>query len=84
LGPFTIIPFFVDHSAYDSYAVLVEAEGKRLSSTGDFRAYGRKGSLTEKLPPKNVNVLLMEGTWAGRDDQQFPTEDALVPRFVEL
>src|ERR1051325_8770657 len=24
LGPFTITPFLVDHSAYDSYAVLVE------------------------------------------------------------
>jgi len=30
LGPFAITPFIVDHSAYDSYAVLVEADGKRL------------------------------------------------------
>jgi type II secretory pathway component GspD/PulD (secretin) len=26
LGPFTITPFLVDHSAYDAYAILVEAD----------------------------------------------------------
>lgn len=87
LGPFTITPFLVDHSAYDSYATLVEAECKRLFYTGDFRAHGRKASLTERLiehPPKNVDILLMEGTCVGREDQKFPTEDDLVPKFVEI
>lgn len=87
LGPFTITPFLVDHSAYDAYAVLVEADGQRLFYTGDLRAHGRKGSLFEKLiakPPENVDALLMEGTCIGREDQQFPTEDDLVPRFVEI
>jgi ribonuclease J len=86
-GPFTITPFLIDHSAYDAYAVLVEAEGKRLFYTGDFRAHGRKAILTEKLianPPKNVNVLLMEGTCVGREDQTFPKEDDLVPRLVDI
>lgn len=87
LGPFTVTPFLVDHSAYDAYAVLVEADGRRLFYTGDFRAHGRKAVLTDRLiadPPEGVDVLLMEGTCVGRDDQAFPTEDALVPRFVEL
>ena len=89
LGPFTITPFLVDHSAYDSYAILVEAERKRLVYTGDFRAHGRKSSLTDRLiesPPKNVDILLMEGTCIGRDndDVGFPTEDDLVPRLVEI
>jgi len=87
LGPFTITPFLVDHSAYDAYAVLVEADGKRLFYTGDFRAHGRKASLTEKLiadPPKDVDILLMEGTCIGREDQAFPTEDDLVPQFAEI
>ena len=87
LGPFTITPYLVDHSAYDAYAVLVEAEGKRLFYTGDFRAHGRKASLTEKLianPPRNVDILLMEGTCIGREDKTFDTEDDLVPQFVEL
>ncbi len=87
LGPFTITPFLVDHSAYDAYAVLVEADGKRLFYSGDFRAHGRKGALFEKLvrqPPDRVDVLLMEGTTIGRADQAFPTEAALEQRFVEL
>jgi ribonuclease J len=87
LGPFTITPFLVDHSAYDSYAVLVEAEGKRLFYTGDFRAHGRKASLTDRLienPPKNVDILLMEGTCVGREDNTYTTEDELVPQFADI
>lgn len=87
LGPFTITPFLVDHSAYDSYAVLVEADGKRLFYSGDFRVHGRKAHLVEKLianPPSNVDILLMEGTCIGRnnEDRAFPTEDNLVPQFA--
>ena len=65
LGPFTITPFLVDHSAYDAYAVLVEADGERLFYSGDLRAHGRKSSLFEKLigsPPKGVDVILT-GAW---------------------
>jgi ribonuclease J len=87
LGAFTITPFLVDHSAYDAYAILVEADGKRLFYSGDLRAHGRKGALFEKLvrqPPDRVDVLLMEGTTIGHADQAFPTEEALEQRFVEL
>ena len=87
LGPFTILPFLVDHSAYDAYAVLVEADGKRLFYSGDLRAHGRKGALFQKLvsqPPERVDVLLMEGTTIGRNVHAFPTEAALEERFVEL
>ena len=82
LGPFTITPFLVDHSAYDAYAILVEAEGKRLFYSGDLRAHGRKGRLFERLvhdPPGSVDVLIMEGTTIGRQAQAFPTEAALEP-----
>lgn len=89
LGPFTITPYLVDHSAYDSYAVLVEADGKRLFYSGDFRIHGRKSILVERLikdPPKDVNLLLMEGTTLGRPEikEGFPSEEDLVPKFVEL
>ena len=33
LGPFVVTPFLVDHSAFDSYAILVEADGRRLFYT---------------------------------------------------
>jgi ribonuclease J len=87
LGPFTITPFLVDHSAYDSYAILVESEGKRLFYTGDFRAHGRKAGMTDRLienPPKNVDILLMEGTCIGREDRTHRTEDALVPDLADI
>jgi len=65
IGPFRITPYLVDHSAFDAYALLVEADGKRFFYTGDFRGHGRKGSLFERLtrePPVSVDVLLTEGT----------------------
>ncbi|MBW2737220.1 MAG: MBL fold metallo-hydrolase, partial [Deltaproteobacteria bacterium] len=87
LGPFRVTPYLVDHSGYDAYAVLVEADGKRLFYTGDLRAHGRKSKLFDQLvrdPPKDVDVLLMEGTTVGRADTElgFPTEHELEARFV--
>jgi hypothetical protein len=46
VGPFKITPFLIDHSGYDAYSLLIEANGKRLFYSGDFRAHGRKASLT--------------------------------------
>ena len=34
LGPFSITPYLVDHSAFDAFALLIEAEGKRLLYSG--------------------------------------------------
>lgn len=71
LGPFSITPFLVDHSAYDAYAMLIEAGGRRLFYSGDIRAHGRKGGLFEGLvarPPRHVHAMLMEGSSLGRLD----------------
>jgi len=64
LGPFTITPFLADHSAFDAYSLLVEADGRRLFYTGDIRGHGRKVALFDRLvaDPPDANVLLMEGT----------------------
>ena len=88
IGPFRITPYLVDHSAFDAYALLVEAEGGRVFYSGDFRAHGRKGALFERLlrnPPPDIDVLLMEGTTLGRTGAQegFATESDLEERFVE-
>ena len=69
LGPFRITPYLVDHSAYDSYALLIEADGKRVFYSGDIRTHGRKSVLVERLmasPPAPLDVLLLEGTSLGR------------------
>src|SRR5207302_9640325 len=65
LGPFRITPYLNDHSAFDAYSLLVEADGRRLFYTGDIRGHGRKKGIFEELlrkPPTDVDVLLMEGT----------------------
>ncbi len=65
LGPFTVTPYLVDHSAFDAYALLVQAGSRRLLYSGDLRAHGRKAALFERLlrePPADVDVLLLEGT----------------------
>lgn len=69
IGPFRVTPYLVDHSAFDSYALLVEAAGRRLFYTGDLRAHGRKtGTFTRLVDraPSNVDALLLEGTTVGR------------------
>lgn len=88
IGPFAITPYLVDHSAYDAYALLIEAGGKRLVYSGDIRSHGRKGALFEHLinnPPREVDTMLMEGSSLGRLDEetQFPTETEIEVRLVE-
>jgi ribonuclease J len=65
LGQFSITPYLMDHSAFDSYSLLVEANGRRLIYSGDIRGHGRKSHLFDRLlcqPPKGIDVLLCEGT----------------------
>lgn len=86
-GPFTVTPYLVDHSAFDSYSLLVEAGGKRLLYSGDFRAAGRKSALYERFidePPRDVDVLLLEGTTLGRPSGQKTTEQDVEERCVDL
>lgn len=87
-GPFSITPYLVDHSAFDAYAFLIEAGGKRLFYSGDFRAHGRKSALFKKFlktPPSNIDVLLMEGSSLTRLDEnkRFQTEKDIEKQFVE-
>ena len=88
IGPFAIKPYLVDHSGFDAYALEVEADGRRLFYSGDLRAHGRKHQLFARLlrsPPKNIDVMLMEGSSIGRlrDSELFQTEDELENVFVE-
>ncbi len=82
VGPFRFTPFLNDHSAFDAYALSVEADGKVLFYTGDFRAHGRKSGAFNRLlarGPKKVDVLLMEGTNIGRgaSEKKLSTESQL-------
>ena len=88
IGPFAITPHLVDHSGFDAYALEIEAGGRRLFYSGDLRAHGRKSKLFElmlKKPPKNIDVMLMEGSSLGRltESESFPTEKDLERTFIE-
>jgi ribonuclease J len=86
VGPFTLTPYLIDHSAFDAYMVLIEVHGKSVLYSGDFRTHGRKSALTQRLmaaPPKDVDVLLMEGTNLG-SDKPCTTESNLEDAFVNL
>ena len=87
VGPFRITPYLVDHSAFDAYSLLLEADGKRIFYSGDFRAHGRKSRLFEALvanPPADIDVLMMEGTTIGRAGTTagFASEEDLEGEFV--
>jgi len=88
LGPFAITPFLVDHSAFDAYALLIEANRRRLFYSGDIRAHGRKAALFERLvsnPPRPVHAMLLEGSSLGRLnlDQLFSTEREIEEQLVK-
>jgi ribonuclease J len=73
-----ITPYLVDHSAFDARAFLIEAEGKRIFYTGDFRAHGRKWVTFEKMLNdknlKDIDYLIMEGTMLSRTLEGLKTE----------
>ena len=87
ISDFTITPYLVDHSGFDALAFLVEANGKRVFYSGDFRAHGRKAKLFKQIierPPQNIDCLLMEGSALGRDDAQYKTEEEVEKRLEEI
>lgn len=89
VGTFRITPFLVDHSAYDSYSLMIESGGKRLLYSGDFRAHGRKAALFDRLKATvagKVDAMLLEGSSLGRlnDDQKFPTENDVEAQLTQV
>lgn len=86
IGPFRIVPFLTDHSAFDAYMLQIDVLGRRILYSGDFRRHGRKAALVEQMmrhPPEGVDVLLMEGTNLGTSKPSRP-ETALEGEFIEL
>jgi ribonuclease J len=70
----------VDHSSADAYGFLIEVEGKRIFYSGDFRGHGNKNKLFDKMianPPRDIDLLFMEGTMLERSNRDFPNERAV-------
>jgi ribonuclease J len=91
VGAFRVSPFLNDHSAFDAYSMLIEADGRSLFYTGDIRGHGRKSGIFEELlrkHPTDVDVLLMEGTnirpsTEGQSDGAYLSETELEQACVE-
>ena len=80
IGDIFITPFSVDHSACDSYMFLIEADGKKILHTGDFRLHGFRGKAISKILDKligKVDALIIEGTTLSRTDTKPITEREL-------
>lgn len=87
IGDFNVTPYLVDHSAVDAYAFLIEAEGKRVFYSGDFRTHGRKGKLFEHMvnhPIPDIDLLFLEGTMMHRNNDLFPDEKAVEQKIFEV
>lgn len=77
---FRIKPFLTDHSTPEAFAFLIEADGKRVFYSGDFRATGRKNIVFKNQienPPENIDLLLIEGTMVERTNHLYSTEDSV-------
>ncbi|MCD6578097.1 MBL fold metallo-hydrolase, partial [bacterium] len=91
-GDFRITPYLMDHSAFDSYAFLVEADGKSLIYSGDFREHGRKPGVFRwflEHAPEDIDVLLLEGTvldrgLKGKGVGEFKSETEIEAETVRL
>lgn len=92
---FSIEPYTVCHSAFDSYMFLIEADdedGKKkvILHTGDYRGHGRLGA---KMIPtienevhrdgRVVNILISEGTMMTRSSEHVMTEDEMMAEAAE-
>jgi ribonuclease J len=82
-----ITPYLADHAGFDARAFLIEAEGKKLFYSGDFRGHGRKGKVFDYLlehPPSNVDYLLLEGTTIGRTTKEENSEKTIEEDLVKI
>lgn len=87
IGDFSITTYWADHSAFDSYSFLVEADGKSIFYSGDFRNHGRKSNAFKWFThnaPQNVDYLLLEGTTIGRETKPFKTETEIEAELTEV
>ncbi len=82
-----VTPYIVDHSSFNSCMYLIEAEGKRVLHTGDYRNHGRKGKIFSSILDKigHVDCLITEGTTLTRPNQtKYKTEEELEQEAKEL
>ena len=84
IGPFNITPVTIDHSAFDAYAFVIEADGVKVLHTGDFRIHGFRSKKIKEMVEKyvgKVDYVVCEGTNVSRPDSSSLTEKELQQQF---
>lgn len=87
IGDLKITPFWMDHSAFDAYAFLIEGDRQRIFYTGDFRGHGGKTEAFKRFLrycPQNIDYLILEGSMIGRSSSREKTEKQLQTEFEIL
>lgn len=87
IGDIKVTPYMVDHSAFDAYMFKIEADGKCVLHTGDFRAHGFKGKGVKALLEKHVekvDAIVCEGTTLNRAEARCETESDLKSRIKKV
>lgn len=87
IGDIRIVPYWNDHSAFDTYSFHIEAKGKSIFYSGDFRGHGRKEKAYKwflENAPKGIDSLLIEGTTIGRKTVRFKTEYEIETELVKI
>ena len=89
-----VLPLYVDHSTPDAYMFYIQAAGKKILFSGDFRDHSIVGErdrlwrTLEKYVPKGIDLLITEGTMLSREAEAasnpVQTEEQLGQRAEEL
>lgn len=84
IGDIVVMPYLCDHSAFDPYMFLLEANDGSVLYTGDFRSNGRKNfdHLLKRLP--KVDKLIIEGTTLSGSHAVAKTEAELEAEAVQI
>ena len=89
LGPFVVTPWRVDHNAEDAFALLVEAGGRRVLYSGDWRGHGNNRWMIDELVAGvgPIDTLMIEGTRidrCGGESVALESEQAVEDACVEV
>lgn len=87
VGDFHVRPHLVDHSSFGAFAFEIEAGGKRLFYSGDFRDHGyldKTMKIIEDRCAPGVDALVMEGTMLGREKETVLTEPQLADKAKRI
>lgn len=87
IGDFNVTPFSVNHSAFDSYAYLINFKDINILYTGDFRLHGRNPEwyrkMMEALKGVKIDYLIIEGTHIEEIEPYRKTEEDVEKEIYE-